>query len=265
MTGVMGLVLAAGKGSRMRSELPKVLHEVNGKPMVVHAIDALKTAGVDNVCCVVGYREDLVREVLGSEVGYATQTEQRGTGHAVMAAREQMGVHGGAVIVVYGDAPLLRPESIAQLKAKVTDEGFDCALLSFTLDTPPAAGRIIRDEAGEFVGIVEEQDCDEEQKKIGEINVGMYCFSIEKLLKALDALDCKNSQGEYYLTDVPEIIKNAGGRVTVVETDDILETLGVNDPFHLAFAESVLDITHAESVLPLIDAALEMNRSKREG
>ncbi len=180
-----------------------------------------------------------------------------------MAAREQMGAHGGAVIVVYGDAPLLRPASIAQLKSKVLDEGFDCALLSFTLDTPPAAGRIIRDGDGQFVGIIEEQDCDEEQKKIGEINVGMYCFSIDKLLPALDALDCKNSQGEYYLTDVPELMRKSGGRVAVVETDDILETLGVNDPFHLAFAESVPDIAHAESVLPLIDAAVEMSRGKQ--
>lgn len=260
MTGVMGLVLAAGKGSRMRSELPKVLHEVNGKPMVEHAIGALKDAGVDNVCCVVGYREDLVRERLGNAVGYAVQTEQRGTGHAVMSAREQMSVHGGAVVVVYGDAPLLRSDSIAKLRAKVVDDGYDCALLSFTLDTPPAAGRIIRDDSGAFVEIIEEQDCNEEQKKIGEINVGVYCFRIEPLLEALDALGCNNSQGEYYLTDVPKIMRDKGGKVEVISTDDILETLGVNDPFHLQFAEAVSDIAHAESVMPLLDAALEMSR-----
>lgn len=255
-----GLVLAAGKGSRMRSDLPKVLHPVDGRPMVWRAIDALHAGGVEDICAVVGYRADLVRKELGDAFRFVTQEQQRGTGHAVMVAREELKQMGEAVIVAYGDAPLLSADSIRRLGSAVLDGGADASLLSITLDSPPSAGRIIRNHTGAFVCIVEEQDCDKDQRKIKEINVGMYCFRISALLDALDKLDCDNSQGEYYLTDVPEILCRQDSKVEVVQTEDILETLGVNDRHHLQFAESVKHIKHAESLYPLVDASVAMTR-----
>ncbi|MEM6291892.1 MAG: NTP transferase domain-containing protein [Myxococcota bacterium] len=255
-----GLVLAAGKGSRMKSDLPKVLHPVNGRPMVWRAIDALRSGGVEDVCCVVGYRADAIQAELGDSFRYVMQTEQRGTGHAVMVAKDALTEMGGAVIVAYGDAPMMSPESVRRLGASVLERGADASLLTIELNSPPAAGRIIRDGDDQFVRVIEEQDCTPNQKKIREINVGMYCFRVDTLLPALDQLDCDNAQGEYYLTDVPEILRSMGGTVEVVKTDDILETLGVNDRHHLQFAESVEHIKHAESLYPLVDAAVAMTR-----
>ena len=252
----MGIVLAAGKGSRMKSVLPKVLHRVNDVPMVTRCVSTLEEAGVDEIVVVVGYGGSLVREELGARVRYALQKEQRGTGDAVAAARRLIHQHGGKAMIVYGDNPLLSASTIRRLGNAVTD-GAAGSLLAFSVENPPAAGRIIRDGNGKFVKIIEERDCTDFQKTIKEVNAGTYCFESTVLLEALSKLKADNSQGEYYLTDVPGNLVADGHRIEVIPPYDILETLGVNDPEHLAFAESAKDIRYAESMMPLIDAILK--------
>lgn len=253
---VMGIVLAAGKGTRMQSELPKVLHEVSGRAMVEHVIDRLREAGVEDIVVVVGYRAELVRERLGESVRYAVQEEQLGTGHAVASAKAELEGHLGPVVVAYGDMPLLSTDSIRRLIEALEDPGVACSLLTISLPNPPAAGRIIRDEDGEFLRIVEQQDCTEEQRRIQEINVGTYCFRGPSLLTALGKLRNSNNQAEYYLTDVPEILRADGARVVTVSAKDIMEVLGVNDKAHLRVAEGQRSIEFAEQLFDLIDVVL---------
>ncbi|MEO1334011.1 MAG: NTP transferase domain-containing protein [Myxococcota bacterium] len=257
----MGLILAAGKGSRMKSDLPKVLHQVHGKPMVTCCLDALEAAGVKKNCVVVGYRQELVREELGDRVMYAVQKQQRGTGDAVAAAADQIRAHNGRVVIVYGDAPLLSSESLKKLADACIPEKVAGAILTITLDNPPVAGRIIRDDQNRFVRVVEEQDCTDEQKLIREINVGTYCFKSEPLLHALDCLKPNNEQGEYYLTDVPAHLFGMGHSVETIAAQDLFESLGVNDKRHLEFAEMATNIKLAEKMIPLVDAALQMRKS----
>lgn len=254
---VLGIVLAAGKGTRMRSPLPKVLHEVHGKAMVEHVIDSLREGGVTDVVVVVGYRADLVRERLGDRVRYATQTEQLGTGHAVAAAKESLAERQGRVVVAYGDMPLLASDTVGKLLSSLDDPAVDCSLLTITLPNPPAAGRIVRGAGDRFQRIVEQQDCSPDQLAIREVNVGTYCFRAPSLLDALSKLRNDNNQGEYYLTDVPEIIARSGRGVVTVTADDIMETLGVNDREHLKVAEASREMTYAEGLYDLIDLVLE--------
>ncbi len=256
MKNTLGVILAAGKGSRMQSVLPKVLHKVNGVPMVSRCVSTLEEAGVDEIGVVVGYGGSLVREVLGTRVRYALQRKQHGTGHAVIAARDLIRKHGGKVVIMYGDNPLLSASTIRRLVHAV-HENASGSLLAFSVENPPAAGRIIRDGLGRFIEIIRERDCTETQKNIHEVNAGTYCFETGVLLDALSKLRADNAQGEYYLTDVPGNLVAEGHRMEVVPPYDILETLGVNDPEHLAFAETAKEIRYAESMMPLIDAILK--------
>lgn len=258
MSDVMGIILAAGKGTRMKSDLPKVLHKVHGTPMVTCCRQALQEAGVDKITVVVGYRKELIQEELGDAVTYAVQEQQRGTGDAVAAAREMIESHDGPVVVVYGDNPLLSPETIKKLIQASRAPGCAGAALTISLENPPVAGRIVRDDSGAFVRVVEEQDCTEEQKKIQEVNVGTYCFQADALLQALAKLKPNNNQGEYYLTDVPQYLVEMGHTVGTVAAEDLFETLGVNDVKHLRFAEMAKDIGFAEALYPLIDASTQM-------
>lgn len=262
MHDITGVILAAGKGSRMKSNLPKVLHKVNGTPMVTCCVNALHGAGIDTITVVVGYRKELIQAELGDRVGYAVQEHQRGTGDAVAAASEAIAKHGGRIVIVYGDNPLLSSATIRKLAQAAEPDDCAGAVLTITLDNPPIAGRIIRDSSGAFARVVEEQDCSPEQKKIKEVNVGTYCFKAEPLLAALDQLKPNNNQGEYYLTDVPHHLVDMGHRVQTVEASDLFETLGVNDPHHLRFAEMAKDIGFAESLYPIIDAATSMSKAK---
>ena len=259
MKSVLGIILAAGKGSRMKSKLPKVLHTVNGIPMVTRAITALEEAGATKIVVVVGYRRELVMETLGDRVEYVVQDKQQGTGHAVACAREHIREANGPVAIIYGDNPLLSSATVRKLIEESQKDDNSGALLTISLDNPPKAGRIVRSESGKMVNIIEDQDCTPEQAAIREINAGAYCFNAEALLAGLDGLKSDNSQSEYYLTDVPGILIAAGKSVGTVETDDVFEILGVNDRKHLAFAEAAKDIRYAESLYDLIDATLAMN------
>ena len=210
------VVLAAGQGKRMGSDLPKVLHELSGKPLVSHAIDASRQAGADTVVVVVGYRRELVQQALsGAGVAFAVQTEQRGTGHAVLAAREHLGGDGD-VLVLYGDMPLLTPATLRRLRDVRRATGAAAVALTITLDNPPDFGRIVRDADGRVVEVVKVRDASPEVLAIREVNVGAYCFTARHLLSALERLRSDNAQGEYYLTDVVGILVADGLPVQTV-------------------------------------------------
>jgi bifunctional UDP-N-acetylglucosamine pyrophosphorylase/glucosamine-1-phosphate N-acetyltransferase len=263
MRDTKAVILAAGKGTRMKSELPKVLHTVEGKPMVQHTIERARRAGVGEIIIVVGYKRELVMEALKDwDVNFAIQEEQRGTGHAVAQARPYLEGFDGNVVVLYGDMPLLSEETIRSLIQRRDETGAAGVILTIVLDNPPDFGRIVRDETGRVVRVVEVKDATPEQLAIKEVNVGAYCFDCQALLPALGQLRDDNAQGEFYLTDVVEILARDGHRVETVVTPNLEEALGINDPVHLAFAEKLSDIRYAESLYELIDATLAMSRAR---
>ncbi len=243
MTNPLAIVLAAGKGTRMGSELPKVLVEACGKPLVSYVLAALRGAGIEKIVVVVGYEADLVRQTLADEPGvsFAEQTEQLGTGHAVMMCREQLAEHDGPVVVLTGDSPLVQPESIsALLEPFSTDNPPACLLGTLHRDDPTGMGRIVRDAEGAFAKIVEEKDANESQRKITEVNMSTYVFSGTDLLKTLDQLTDNNKQGEYYLTDCPGILQEAGKKVAALPVLKPCEAMSVNNQEDLAEVQQKL-------------------------
>lgn len=240
LNAAMAIVLAAGKGTRMQSELPKVLVPVGGRPMVRYVVEALQAAGVGRTVVVVGYRADLVRSELGSIPGveFADQTEQFGTGHAVMMCRPALAEHRGPVVVVAGDSPMLQTSSVKTLLTEFEQRQAACLLGTVRRDDPHGYGRIVRNDAGEFVGIVEEKDATLEQRAINEINVSTYVFDGQELLGALDQLRADNSQREYYITDCPSILLKAGKRVEALPVLKACEALSINSVAELAKVEA---------------------------
>lgn len=239
--GVLGIILAAGKSTRMKSALPKVLHEVCGRPMVEYVLDAARAAGVTQIVAVVGHRADLVQTELSrhSDVTFALQSEQKGTGHAVMMCREQLAAHEGPVLVLAGDTPLLRSESLAGLLQAQIDARAAAVIGTTDTDANQGLGRIVRNAAGDFDCIVEERDATDEQKRIREINTGCYAFDAQSLLSALDRIRPDNNQAEYYLTDCPLVLKRDGKPVVAAKVFNVAEAMGVNTRAQLA------DVTRA--------------------
>lgn len=242
MTKARAVVLAAGKGTRMKSDLPKVLVPVCGRPMVEFVLDMLTECGVERTLVVVGYRSDLVRTTLANRRGltFVEQTEQLGTGHAVMVCREQLAGFAGPVVVVTGDSPLVRAATINRLLAEFERTQPACLLGTARKDDPKGLGRIVRDGAGRFTGIVEEKDATPEQRAITEVNMSCYVFNCTDLLAALDRLKADNAQREYYLTDCPGILLQAGRRVEALPLLSPIETLSINTPDELAAVEAAL-------------------------
>lgn len=242
MVRVKAVILAAGKGTRMKSDLPKVIHKALGKPMVQYSIEAANAAGAElsDICLVVGHKADLVRETVGEQVNYRLQKEQLGTGHAVKCAQDFIGTD-GLTMVLCGDTPLITGKTLSSLvEAHVRDHNA-ITVLTAKVDDPAGYGRIIKDEKGDFVKIVEQKDASPEEQKVNEINSGMYLFDSVALNQALSKLNSNNAQGEYYLTDTIEIVKNAGlGRVATVVVEDSDEIKGVNSPEQLKEAEEIL-------------------------
>jgi UDP-N-acetylglucosamine diphosphorylase/glucosamine-1-phosphate N-acetyltransferase len=238
----MAIVLAAGKGTRMKSDLPKVLVPVAGRPMLRYVLDALRAAGAARLVVVVGYRADLVRKELenDSAIEFAEQTEQLGTGHAVMMCRRQLAEYQGPVVVVAGDSPMLQADSVGALLKEFTVHPAACLLGTVKRDDPHGYGRIIRNAAGHFTGIVEEKDATPEQKAIREINVSTYVFNSADLLGALDQLRADNSQREYYITDCPALLLAAGKRVEALPILKPCEALSINSVEELARVEQEL-------------------------
>ena len=250
------LILAAGQGKRIKSNLPKVLHKVCGKEMVNHVIDNMRTAGIEDINVIVGKGAELVKEgTKDRKVSYSLQEEQLGTGHAAKCAKSFLEGKDGVVVVFPGDAPLTKVETIDKLFEEHIDKKNSVTLLSAYVDDPTGYGRIIRN-GDDVVKIVEHKDCNEEELKVNEMNAAMYCFDIKDLLSSLDELSNDNMQGEYYLTDVIGILKNKGKRVGAVVTD-YEDTIGVNSRVQLAEAEEILrnriNTKHLENGVTLID------------
>ena len=241
MEGLKAVILAAGKGTRMESDLPKVIHKCMGETMVHHVIKAAKYAGVDEVCVIVGYKADEVRAAVHDDVVYAEQTEQLGTGHAVKCAKDFIGKTGNT-LVLCGDTPLIKGETLKHLVEIHRKLANGVTVLSAIVDDPTGYGRIIRDENNGFVKIVEQKDATEDEKAVCEINSGMYIFNSEALSTALDMLDNNNAAGEYYLTDTIAFIKKIGLRISAlaVTGDDVNQIKGVNTKQQLAEAEEIM-------------------------
>lgn len=238
------VILAAGKGTRMKSDLPKVLHEIDEKPMALYVKEAVKEAGAEKVCYVVGYQRERVRLALADpDVTFAVQEEQLGTGHAVRCAKDFIGT-AGDVFVLCGDTPLITGKTLSDLLAHHKVQGNAVTALSAKLDDPFGYGRIIRDENGAFIKSVEEKDATPEERAVQESNVGMYVFRAADLSGAVDLLTCDNAQGEYYLPDTLMILKEQGKKVDAYCIENTPEILGVNTPEQLAAAAEVI---HARS------------------
>ena len=240
------VVMAAGKGTRMKSELPKVLYPILNRPMVEYVLDALELAGVDKIIVVVGYRSDLVREVLAHRrnLEFVEQTEQLGTGHAVMMCHEKLSPHKESVMVIAGDSPMVQVDSIRKLFEAYQNESADkrpsCILGTAHKENPEGLGRILRDEKGEFLGIIEDKDASPEQKKITEVNMSYYVFHTPDLLEALNHLRTDNAQKEYYITDTPAIMKSQSKRVVALPVLKPIESLGINTVEEAKIVEEVM-------------------------
>lgn len=234
------VILAAGMGTRMKSKMPKVLHKVCGKPLSKWVIDASKAAGADKVCAVVGHKAETVKEVLGDVCEFALQAEQKGTGHAVMQAIDVIKNSKGEVVILNGDTPLITAETINKAIEYHKNNGNQATVITAILDDATGYGRIVRDNDGSVLKIVEQKDASEEEKKINEVNSGMYVFDAQSLVYALDKITPNNAQGEYYLTDTLEILLSAGKKIGGYATSDNDEIRGINDRVQLNEAEKIM-------------------------
>lgn len=254
---VAGIILAAGKGTRMKSELPKGLHRICGIPMTALVGRAMKAAGIDRIVVVVGHGGDLMIEALGEGYEFAWQAEQKGTGHAaLMAADAFADSMPDAVIVAPGDTPLLSPDVFQALFERHSTSGAVCTMASAMLDDPFGYGRVVRDEHGP-VRIVEQKDASEEERRLREVNAAIYCFEASALFDILPKLSSDNAQGEYYLPDAVAAVRSQGGRVEGVVFDDPDILRGVNDRWQMAEASKVLRVRilqrHALSGVTIVD------------
>jgi bifunctional UDP-N-acetylglucosamine pyrophosphorylase/glucosamine-1-phosphate N-acetyltransferase/UDP-N-acetylglucosamine pyrophosphorylase len=253
----IAVIMAAGRGTRMGGDLPKVLFEAAGKPLVRWVLDALEAAGVADRIVVVGYRADLVEKTLAGMPGvaFAVQKEQRGTGDAVAAAAGLIAARiAGAppaahrpVVVVCGDSPMLRPRSVSDLLRRFRELRAACLLGTAVTEDAGGLGRIVRDPQGRFVGIVEEKDATAAQRSIREVNMSTYVFEARALLHALSRLGNANAAGEYYITDCPGMLLAEGRVVAAIDCLDRSETLSVNTPEQLAAVDAALASRHGGS------------------
>jgi bifunctional UDP-N-acetylglucosamine pyrophosphorylase/glucosamine-1-phosphate N-acetyltransferase len=239
MKNCYGLILAAGEGKRMKSKLPKVLHRVCGKPMIDHIIGAVKGAGVEELIVVVGHKADVVKAHLDEDIKTAYQEKQLGTGHAVMCCEDFLRDKDGVVIVLAGDAPLITQDTISKVFEYHIENGYSATILTADAEDATGLGRIIRNESGEVERIVEDKDCNPQEKLVKEVNSGNYCFNIKDLLEALKKINNNNAQGEYYLTDTIEIMRKSGKKVGAYKTD-FSEFMAVNSRYQLYEANDAM-------------------------
>lgn len=235
---MISLILAAGKGTRMKSEKSKVLHEVNGTPMVKRVLNTMKNIGIEKNIFILGHKKEDVLSVMG-EVEYVEQAEQLGTGHAVLIAKEKIEKYKEDVLITYGDTPLLTEETLLKMKEAFYERNLDGIILSCIVRNPFGYGRIIKKD-GKVADIIEENEADAEQKKINEVNTGVYIFKYESLVNIIEKINNNNVKGEYYLTDAIKILSDGGYKVDSFHIDDEDEVLGVNSKAQLAQASKIL-------------------------
>lgn len=240
MEHLMAVILAAGEGKRMKSKNSKVVHRICGKALIEWVHDAAEKAGVQESIIVVGHRADQVKACMGDRVEYVLQEPQLGTGHAVMQAEGRLKNKDGYVLVLCGDAPLVTPQTLMETVSFHKENNCSATVITAEPDNPTGYGRIVRDCAGNFLRIVEHRDASPGERRIREINSGMYCFSIKALVESLRELDNKNDQGEYYLTDTIEIMIGKGLKVGAYKMEDSGEVLGVNDRVQLFEASQII-------------------------
>lgn len=242
------LILAAGLGTRMRSQTAKVLHKLGGRPLINHVCQTALTLDPRRICVVVGHQAESVTDAIKAESDenifvFANQTEQRGTGDAVMSAKGFLADSNSTLLLLSGDVPLVRAETLAALVHRHRTHrglGAACTILTVRLDDPTGYGRIVRDEEGMFQKIVEHKDASPAEKQIAEINSGIYCFDTKLLFPALEKVQPINAQSEYYLTDVPTILKAEGADVAIYQHSDSREVSGINNRVELAEFERIL-------------------------
>ena len=240
MSDLVTVILAAGKGTRMKSSLPKVLHSVGGKSMLQHVLDAASKAGAKRNIVVVGFGGEQVKEAIGDQAEFVVQAEQLGTGHAVQQTASLLQGETGTVMVLCGDTPLLTGELLKKLYDAHKEAGAKATVLTAIMPDATGYGRIIRTATGTVEKIVEHKDATEAERKVQEVNSGIYCFEAQDLFQALSEVTCDNAQGEYYLPDVLEILRNKGEKIWAVAADDYESTLGINSRVQLSGAEKIL-------------------------
>lgn len=253
------VVLAAGQGTRMKSKLYKVMHPVMGRPMVGHVVNAALDAEASEVITITGSGADLVKDYLGDRSQYVYQEEQLGTAHAVEQAKDLLEGREGTTLVLSGDTPLLRAETLTQLMEEHEESNAKATILTALADDPHGYGRVIRAEDGSVSNIVEEKDASPEEKAVQEINTGTYCFDNEELFKTIEKVDNDNAQGEYYLPDVIEILKANNEKIGAFQLENMDEVLGVNNRVALSEASALMkqriNEKHMVNGVSLIDAA----------
>lgn len=257
MSNLKAVILAGGKGTRMNSELPKVLHKVYDRCIIDYVCNACEDAGFSDICMIVGHKsEQLQKHVERENVIFCLQEEQLGTGHAVLQAKDHIN-DDDIVLVINGDQPLISSSTIKSLISFFKQGNYGGAILSAIIDHPGSLGRVIRDDNGNLVKIVERKDCDDEQAKIKEINIGVYCFKGNLLKSSLSKLDNNNAQKEYYITDLPYHIMKEGHHFGVFAIPDVSEFQGINSRHELSeVTKTLLNKTrkkHMENGVTLID------------
>jgi bifunctional UDP-N-acetylglucosamine pyrophosphorylase / glucosamine-1-phosphate N-acetyltransferase len=238
------LIMAAGLGTRMKSKRAKVLHELGGAPLIAHVVRAAQALDPRSIIVIVGHQAEEVEQAVLAEAGelasFVVQAKQRGTGDAVESARSRLEGSDSLVLVLSGDVPMIKVQTLQSLIEQHNQSEAACTILSVRLENPTHYGRVIRDQNDSFQKIVEERDANEEQRQVKEINSGIYCFDANELFRALRKVEPANDQGEYYLTDVPGIILSTGGKVSVYLHNDAREVYGVNTRAELAEFENLV-------------------------
>ncbi len=240
------LILAAGKGTRMKSDKPKAVMPLADKPMLVHVIESLVAAGVKHITIVVGYRQEDVRavvpEIEGVSFDFAEQIEQKGTAHAVLSAEDNLKDHGGLLLVTNGDMPLIRSTTFREMLETHSGKGYSATVLSSEVDDPAGYGRLVRDEQGRLTHIVEEKDATDEIRKIKEVNSGTYVFQCPDVFDVIRRVGSDNKQNEYYLPDVVKLLRADGKETGSLVMADSSEALGANSPEELQHLEKLFNV-----------------------
>ena len=237
----IAIVLAAGKGVRMKSDIPKVLHPLSGKPLILYVIENLRQSGIDNIIVVVGYKGEMVIDTVGDSVEYVWQYEQLGTGHAVMQTEQRLNGYKGSVLIACGDVPLINTESFKSMIELSKQEKTKAVVLTMIQNNPFGYGRIVKDQNDNIIKIIEEKDASSEEKLVKEVNTGTYIFDNESLFVALKTLGRDNAQGEYYLTDTVSYIHSSGYDTRSVVLKNSIEGCGINSREDLKKLENYLN------------------------